>query len=226
MRSPVAEGLAGDQLVAADDCLAAAEIDDDVAVFDTLDLPLTISPIRSLNSSYCRSRSASRTFCTMTCLADCAAMRPKSIGGSNSAMKSPTCAAGLRLRASSSRDLVGRVLDRLDDLHQPLQLHLAGFRVDVGADIGLRAIACAGRLLDRVLHRVMTIMRSIAFSRATASAICRSSSRFALTAMFVSPINPMRLVSAFVEHHLLRIGPILGFGSRSRPRRRAPRMGE
>jgi hypothetical protein len=34
----VAEGLARDQFVAADDALAAAEIDDDVAVFDALDL--------------------------------------------------------------------------------------------------------------------------------------------------------------------------------------------
>ena len=34
----VAEGLARDQLVAADDALAAAEVDDDVAVFDALDL--------------------------------------------------------------------------------------------------------------------------------------------------------------------------------------------
>jgi hypothetical protein len=67
-----------------------------------LTVPLTISPMRSLYSSYCRSRSASRTFCTMTCLADCAAMRPKSIGGSCSAMKSPTCASGLRPRASRS----------------------------------------------------------------------------------------------------------------------------
>ncbi len=49
-----------------------------------------------------RSRSASRTFWTMTCLADWAAMRPKSIGGSGSAMKSPMTASGLRSRASSS----------------------------------------------------------------------------------------------------------------------------
>ena len=34
----VAEGLARDQLVAAHDALAAAEIDDDIAVFDALDL--------------------------------------------------------------------------------------------------------------------------------------------------------------------------------------------
>ena len=49
-----------------------------------LTMPLMISPARSLNSSYWRSRSASRTFCMMTCFADCAAMRPKSIGGSES----------------------------------------------------------------------------------------------------------------------------------------------
>jgi hypothetical protein len=66
--------------------------------------PLTISPTRSLNSSYCRSRSASRTFCTMTCLADWAAMRPKSKGGSGSAMKSPIMAAGF-LRRASSREI-------------------------------------------------------------------------------------------------------------------------
>jgi hypothetical protein len=35
-------------------------------------------------------------------LADWAAMRPKSMGGSGSAMKSPTWAAGLRARASVS----------------------------------------------------------------------------------------------------------------------------
>src|SRR5436190_1972376 len=66
-----------------------------------LTMPLTISPIRSLYSSYCRSRSASRTFCTITCLADCAAMRPYSSGGSVSAITSPICAAGLWRRASS-----------------------------------------------------------------------------------------------------------------------------
>jgi len=65
-------------------------------------MPLTISPTRSLYSSYWRSRSASRPFCTITCFAFCAATRPKSSGGRGSAMKSPTWAAGLRRRASSS----------------------------------------------------------------------------------------------------------------------------
>ncbi len=65
-------------------------------------MPLMISPMRSLNSSYCLSRSASRSFCTMTCLADWPAMRPNSKGGSVSEIQSPTCAAGLRRRASGS----------------------------------------------------------------------------------------------------------------------------
>ena len=51
-----------------------------------LTMPLTMSPMRSLYSWYWRSRSASRTFCTITCLADCAAMRPYSSGGRASAM--------------------------------------------------------------------------------------------------------------------------------------------
>jgi hypothetical protein len=67
-----------------------------------LTMPLTMSPMRSLYSWYCRSRSASRTFCTITCLADCAAMRPYSSGGRVSAITSPICAAGLCRRASSS----------------------------------------------------------------------------------------------------------------------------
>ena len=103
-----------------------------------LTVPLTISPMRSLYSSYWRSRSASRTFCTMTCLADWAAMRPKSIGGSGSAMKSPTCGVGIALaRVLDSAICLAIVLDRLDHLQQALQLDLAGLRVDLGADVGL-----------------------------------------------------------------------------------------
>ena len=67
-----------------------------------LAMPLMISPTRSLNSSYWRSRSASRTFWTITCLAVWAAMRPKSIAGRGSVMKSPTSAAGFFSRASAS----------------------------------------------------------------------------------------------------------------------------
>jgi len=64
--------------------------------------PWTIWPTRSLNSSNWCSRSASRTFCTITCLAVCAAMRPKSIGGSTSTNASPTFFAGSRFCACAS----------------------------------------------------------------------------------------------------------------------------
>ena len=67
-----------------------------------LTVPLPISPMRSLYSLNWRSRSASRTFWTMTCLAFCADTRPKSSGGSDSAIRSPTLASGLRFWAAAS----------------------------------------------------------------------------------------------------------------------------
>ena len=149
-----------------------------------LTTPLTISPMRSLYSSYCRSRSASRTFWTMTCLADWAAMRPKSKGGSVSAIASPTWAAGLRLRASESGISRDVVLDLVvHDEEMAGQAHLAGLRIDLGVNVGLRAVARARGLGDGVLHRGEDDLRSITFSRATASAICKSSSLLAVTAM-------------------------------------------
>ncbi len=67
-----------------------------------LTVPLTISPTRSLYSLWWRSRSASRTFCTITCLAFCAATRPKSKGGRVSTISSPISASRLRRLASAS----------------------------------------------------------------------------------------------------------------------------
>ena len=46
------------------------------------------------------SRSASRIFCRMTCLAACAPMRPNSISSSSSSMKSSSWMSGFCLRAS------------------------------------------------------------------------------------------------------------------------------
>ena len=62
------------------------------------------------------------------------------------------------------------------------QPQLAGLGIDLGVDVGLAAVARARRL--RRSHppwRRCTMPRSIDFSRATASAICNSSSRLALT---------------------------------------------
>ena len=95
----VAEYFARDQLVAADDRLAAAEIDDDVAVFDALDdavddladavlvfliLPVALGLAHLLHDDLLgRLRGDAAEFHRRQC----------------SAMKSPTCARGLRRRA-------------------------------------------------------------------------------------------------------------------------------
>ncbi len=87
------------------------------------------------------------------------------------------------------RDLAGVVLDRgvVDDEQVARQAELAGLRVDLGVDVGLGAVARARRLGDGVLHGVEDDLRSMTFSRATASAICKSSSLLALTAIEVTP---------------------------------------
>ena len=119
-----------------------------------LTVPLTISPMRSLYSSYWRSRSASRTFCTITCLADCAAMRPKSNRRQRLGDEVADLRGGVALRArprarsgSASFSTCSTTSSRRE------QADLAGLRVDLGADVGLAAVARARRLLDRVLHR-------------------------------------------------------------------------
>src|SRR6059036_2260247 len=99
-----------------------------------LTTPLTISPMRSLNSWYCRSRSASRTFCTITCLADCAAMaifqRRQSVGDGIADL-------GARIGALRiiQRGLVRRVLDILDHQHVTGQRELARFGMDLGVHV-------------------------------------------------------------------------------------------
>src|SRR5262249_38336399 len=53
---------------------------------------------------------------------------------------------GILLARVCERDLVGRVLDRLADLHQALQ-------IDLGPNAGFGAVARPRRLLDGVFHR-------------------------------------------------------------------------
>src|SRR5688500_1217090 len=106
-----------------------------------LTVPFTISPMRLMYSSYIRSRSASRTFWTMTCLADWAAMRPNSIGG-----------GGLALLRGGQRNLPGVLLYGLDHFEEALEAQLTRARVDLRANLRLCAIAGLGGLLDGVLH--------------------------------------------------------------------------
>ncbi len=116
-------------------------------------VPLTISPMRSLYSPNWRSRSASRTFCTMTCLAFCAATRPNSSGGRCSAMRSPTLASGLRFWASASVIWVESFSTVVDHGQHPRRARVSPvLRVDFAADVVLGAIARFRGLLDRVFH--------------------------------------------------------------------------
>ena len=66
-------------------------------------MPRMSSPLRSLYSLKMRSRSASRTRWSRTCLAVCAAMRPNDCACFMSSNSSPSCASGSRFcRASVS----------------------------------------------------------------------------------------------------------------------------
>ena len=66
-----------------------------VATEKMIDKAIVIEAMEDAIQRAARSRSASRTFWKITCLAACAAMRPNSIGGSGSTMKSPTAASFL-----------------------------------------------------------------------------------------------------------------------------------
>ncbi len=100
----VAEGLTRDELVAAHDALAAAEIDDDVAVLDALDLA-----IDDLADAVLELLVLAVALRVAHLLDDdlLGGLRRDAAevhgAGSGSAMKSPGCAAGLRARASSMR---------------------------------------------------------------------------------------------------------------------------
>ncbi len=69
--------------------LELLQIADAVAREKSIEKSVVIAAMEDAIQRAARSRSASRTFCTITCLAFCAAMRPNSIGGKGSAMASP-----------------------------------------------------------------------------------------------------------------------------------------
>ena len=81
-------------------------------------------------------------------------MRPKSIGGSGSVMKSPISASALSRLRRRERHLRRVVLDRVDDLAEAQQADLAAAPVDLGADVVFLAVFRAPGLLDGLLHRL------------------------------------------------------------------------
>ena len=118
-----------------------------------LTVPLTISPMRSLYSSILPVALGLAHLLHDDLLGrlrgDAAEIHRRQLLGDEVA----EFGVGVALARRGQRDLAAVVLDRLDHFHQPLQLHLAGVGVDVGADVGLLAVARARRLLDRVGHR-------------------------------------------------------------------------
>ena len=150
------EGLARDQLVAAHDGLAAAEIDDHVAVFDALDdavddladailvflvLPVALGVAHFLDDDLLgRLRRDAAEIERRQGLGDGVAF----LGGR------------VALARFRQGDLAGIVLERRVVDHQQVarQAELAGLAVDLGVDVGLGAVARARRLGDGVGHRV------------------------------------------------------------------------
>ena len=114
--------------------------------------PLMISPMRSLNTSYCLSRSASRIFCTSTCLEAWAGSaeveRRQRFGDPVADLR-----RGVLLLRFGEGDLGRVVLDQVDHQQQPREADFPGLGVDLGAHLGLLTVARARRLLHRVLHR-------------------------------------------------------------------------
>ena len=148
----VAEHLARQHFVAPHDRLAASEIDDDVAVFDPLDdavddvadavlefliLPVALGLAHLLHDDLLRRLGG-----------DAAVFERRQRLGD--------VVADLGRRITPARildaDVDRVVLDLVDDEQEARQPHLAGLGIDLGAHLGLAAVARAGRLLDGVLH--------------------------------------------------------------------------
>ena len=150
------EHLARDQFVAPHDRFAragAAEIDHDVAVFDPLDLAVDDVADAIL---------VDVILLVALRLADLLHQHLlRRLGGDAPVVErrqgfgDPVAdlGRGVLLLRLGERHLRRFVLDLVDDEQEPREPDLAGFRVDLRADLGLLAVARARGLLHRVLHR-------------------------------------------------------------------------
>ena len=150
--------------------------------------PLIIWPTLSLNSSYCLDLSASRTFWTIVCFADWAAILPKSKGGKGSKITSPIWIPGLMVAAS-----LRRISIKWFSIFSTTVLHLFIDNSPVLISI-LAWMSYSEPYFDFAafakLSSIASITRwgSINFSLATASAIWRSSLLFVLNSDIIKPI--------------------------------------
>jgi hypothetical protein len=147
-----ADVLARDHLVAADDALGTAQIDDHVAVFDALDrtvddlahavLVLVMMPLAFGLAHFLHDH-------LLGVLGRYAA---EIEGRQGLGQKITHVGRRIAPPGIGERYLRGVVLHLLDDLQHARQFRLAGFRVDLAADVVLGSIAGLRGLLDGILH--------------------------------------------------------------------------
>eukprot|EP01133_Synstelium_polycarpum_P028154 gene28153-biopygen23903 len=148
----VAECLARDQFVAADNRFTTAEIDDHIAVFDALDaavddfadtilvfviLAVTLGFTHLLHDNLLGGLGGNT-----------AEIHRRQLIGKE--------IAGLRIRIAVARgihaDLRHRIFNIFDNFQQALQLDLAGLGVDIGADIGFLTVTRTRGFLKGIGH--------------------------------------------------------------------------
>ena len=121
-------------------------------------MPDTSEPTRSLYSSTTWARSASRTFCTMTCFAVWAAMRPKATDSIGTSTKPPISAFGFHVHGIVEAQLALRELEFGgvvgEDLPAAERLVLAGLAVDLDAHVDVVAVLAPRRGCKRRLERL------------------------------------------------------------------------
>ncbi len=193
------EDFARQRLVAADDAFAAAQVDDDVAVLHPLDgamhdfadaVLVVLVHALALGIAHLL-----HDHLLGVLRGDAAELDGRQRFGDLVAHAGRRVT---RLRIDQA-DLGGVVLHLVDNQQQTVEAGLAGARIDLGADLVLDAIACLGRGVMASAMASSTTDLSIVFSRATASAICKSSSLLALTAGSAIVFAPLLRDLVFVD---------------------------
>ena len=177
-----ADHLARDLLVAADDALGAAEVDDDVTELDALD-----------DAGDDLVGAVLELFILALALGIADLLEDHLLGGlgGDSAeldrrqrIDDEVADGGalLELLRALLVDLLEMILGLFDNFENTPQPQVAGFRVQLGANVVLGAVAGAGGALDRVLHRLDDDALVDQLLARDASAIAMSSALLALTA--------------------------------------------
>jgi hypothetical protein len=183
-----------------------------------LTVPTKILSPRDMKSLSSISRSASRIFCRMTCLAAMAPMRPIGTDSTGSSMYSSTSMSGICSWASNSRiSCIGQLQAGLVGHHVPAPegLVVAGVAVHRHADVHLALVELLGRLGQRQPRRhANTTSRSTFFSREMASTNINISRFMSLHSPAIQFAPTPQLAS--LEIHQSAPAPPLKFTTRQR----------